>query len=165
MMPAFSKEKEKEFLAIIRLLLVRRPDISILGLREALNQNGYHLHREYVTKLHGKVLAERIHRIDSPQLLSKEIAEFEDLVSATSNELWKIILAKDSSRHEKIRAIGTLVNNRSTLLEKQFNAGIFEKQLGRVKTEPVLTPEQKEMVSNALDYVYALGEPLQNNSS
>ena len=50
-MPAFSKEKEKEFLAVIRLLLVRRPDISILGLQEALNQNGYHLHREYVTKL------------------------------------------------------------------------------------------------------------------
>ena len=160
MMPAFSKEKEKEFLAVIRLLLVRRPDISILGLQEALNQNGYHLHREYVTKLQKKVLAERIHRIEDRQLLSKEIAEFEDLVMATANELWKVILSNESSKQEKIRAINTLVNSRSILLEKKFNAGVFEKQLGRVKAEPVLTAEQKEQVSKSLDYIYALS--LQN---
>ncbi|OGN25934.1 MAG: hypothetical protein A3B17_01335 [Candidatus Yanofskybacteria bacterium RIFCSPLOWO2_01_FULL_45_72] len=163
MMPAFSKEKEKEFLAVIRLLLVRRPDISILGLQEALNQNGYRFHREYVTKLQKKVLTERIHRIEDRQLLSKEIAEFEDLIGVTANELWRIILAKNSSNHEKIRAIGTLVNNRSVLLEKKFNAGVFEKQLGKVKAEPVLTPEQRQMVSNALDYVHSLS--LQNQGS
>ena len=163
MMPNYAKEKEKEFLAVIRLLLVRRPDISILGLQEALNQNGYRLHREYVTKLQKKVLAERIHRIENRQLLSKEIAEFEDLVMVTANELWKIILSNESSKHEKIRAINALVDSRSVLLEKKFNAGVFEKQLGRVKAEPVLTAEQKEMVSNALDYVHSLG--LQNNSS
>ena len=163
MMPNYAKEKEKEFLAVIRLLLVRRPDISILGLQEALNQNGYRLHREYVTKLQKKVLAERIHRIENRQLLSKEIAEFEDLVMVTANELWKIILSNESSKHEKIRAINTLVDSRSVLLEKKFNAGVFEKQLGRVKAEPVLTAEQKEMVSNALDYVHSLS--LHNPSS
>ena len=163
MMPSYSHEKEKEFLAVIRLLLVRRPDISILGLQEALNQNGYRLHREYVTKLHKKVLAERIHRIEDRQFLSKEIAEFEDLVMVTANELWKIILSNESSKHEKIRAINTLVDSRSVLLEKKFNAGVFEKQLGRVKAEPVLTPEQRQMVSNALDYVHSLS--LHNPSS
>jgi len=163
MMPSYSHEKEKEFLAVIRLLLVRRPDISILGLQEALNQNGYRLHREYVTKLHKKVLAERIHRIEDRQFLSKEIAEFEDLVMVTANELWKIILSNESSKHEKIRAINTLVDSRSILLEKKFNAGVFEKQLGRVKAEPVLTPEQRQMVSNALDYVHSLS--LHNPSS
>ena len=163
MMPSYSHEKEKEFLAVIRLLLVRRPDISILGLQEALNQNGYRLHREYVTKLHKKVLAERIHRIEDRQFLSKEIAEFEDLVMVTANELWKIILSNESSKHEKIRAINTLVDSRSILLEKKFNAGVFEKQLGRVKAEPVLTPEQRQMVSKSLDYVHSLS--LHNPSS
>ena len=92
--------------------------------------------------------------------MSKEIAEFEDLVMATANELWKVILSNESSKQEKIRAINTLVNSRSILLEKKFNAGVFEKQLGRVKAEPALTAEQRQQVSNALDYVHSLS--LQN---
>lgn len=156
-MPSYSKQKEQEFTEMIRILRVRNPGISLREIQSGLEQNGFHLHVDYINKLVHKLDQEKIHRVDQ-QTLNKEIADFEDLVKVLANELWKIILGKDSTKREKTSAIKTLLDSRSDLFDKKFDAGIFERQLGKIKAEGVLTPEQKEMINKALDYVHALGQ-------
>ncbi len=172
-MPAYGKEKEQEFISMIRLLMVRHSDITVLKMTDALKQNGYQLNKDYVNKLMRKVRVERAHRIDT-QSLSKEIAKFEDLVKALANELWKIILDKSrvengvaikgATHYDKTMAIKTLIDSYQKLFDKKFDAGIFEKQLGKLKAETKLSQEDEDLIMQAVKYAVGRGEIKKDNT-
>jgi hypothetical protein len=123
--PAYSKEKEKEFRAMIRILLTRRPDSSLNELQDAMALNKYALTIDYLNKLYKKVLEERAYRLDH-QVLKKEIAKYEDLVKAGEEELWAILATATADEKEtKVRAVRTLVEIRGELIDRKIASGIF----------------------------------------
>jgi len=147
----FSKEKENEIKSMVRLLLVRQPNLSMLQVQDALAKQGLVFDRNYIGRVVKKIHDERSHRIDN-QSLAREIAKFEDLYEALAHELWIMILDKTLKASERNGAIRTLIDAHKSIFDKKFDAGIFEKQLGKLKVEETLSPEDEAIIKKAIDY-------------
>ena len=155
-MPAYSEERTKEYMARIRLLLVKNPKISGLEVQRVLAadlESPLQLDKNYVAKLIRKIHGERANRIDK-LTLDVAIAKYEDEGDAARAELWAIINDIGVEIQHRINAIRALREISTEIFEKMFDAGVFERQLGKIKTENDLTPEQEAEVEQALNYVY-----------
>lgn len=132
-MPTYGKDKTNEYLSRIRQIVVVKPDVTITQIGDTLKENGINLARNYIAKLVGKIRRERYTRYDHVTI-NKVLAEFEDFINATSVELLKI--AKTSKIDmAKIIAYDTRVKHYNILLDKLFDAGVFERKLGSIDSK------------------------------
>jgi len=151
-MPALAIEKQAEHLNFLRLLMVSRPDITLRQAQDAfLKGRGHKIDLDYLTKLRRKILAEREHRYFNPKL-DAEVAKIEDTFNAISKEMWKIVFSSASTNQEKARAAETILKAHDRLLQAKMDAGIFERQLGKLKVVPGLSDEQSAILARAIDY-------------
>lgn len=137
-----SKEKQEELKAKIRRILVRTPRISVLQIGEQLG-----IDKDYALKLRKQVLEENRKRIDK-QTLDVELAKLEEIYSEVKLECWRILTAgkKDEngniiepypSYSDIIRALKEISNVEKQLFEIKFDAGLFERKIGTIKTESI----------------------------
>jgi len=130
-MASYGEDKTNEYISKIRQIVVVKPDVTITQIGDTLRENGIPLTRNYIAKLVGKIRRERYTRYDHITV-NKVLAEFDDFINATSAELLKI--AKTSKLDmAKIMAYDTRVKHYSLLLDKLFDAGVFERKLGTIE--------------------------------
>ena len=131
-MARLAKEKEREFIGYIRKIITTKPDASSTQVCKVLEENGYKLHYTYVNKLINKIRRERAIRYENSAVMTA-LAEFEDFIKSTSEELSKIASTSKLDM-ARIIALDTRVKHYNMLLDKQFDAGVFNRKLGVVET-------------------------------
>ena len=146
-MPAYSKEKEGEFIGQIRMIIVQKPDIHILQIQKALKDGGISLDKNYINKLIKKIRGERANRYNNAAA-NVAIAKFEDFVKLMSQELMKIVKTPDD-QHVKVKAIKQLVEQYKDVLNLQFDMGVFERQIGKVKSDITNIADILKMIHDA----------------
>jgi len=129
----YSKEQQEYHIKMIRRVLVMNPNASIREIRETLQKQRkpLKLDKDYIHKLLKKIRKERAYRIDY-YTLNKKLAEFEDKISESDLRLWSIVTNKNTTNMEKIAALREIRNNNKELFDKMFDAGVFERQLGKL---------------------------------
>jgi hypothetical protein len=130
-MASYGEEKTKEFLSMVKQVLVSKPDVTITQIQKALEDNGVRIDRNYIAKLVNKIRRERYTRFDN-QTVKKVLAEFADFIEDTSQKLLKIYSTSKLDM-AKIVALDTIVKHYNILLEKLFDAGVFERKLGTIE--------------------------------
>ena len=148
----YSEERKKEHLAVVRQLLVVMPDISASEMTRVLErEKGYKFDRKYTNTLMRKVQGARAERINR-QTINHYLGKFEDEVEELKKNLWLIIKTNNTSDKDKVAAIKELRNSTVALFDKMFDAGVFERNLGKIKNEDGLSQEDKDIIANALNY-------------
>ena len=154
-MPAYSQEREYEFITRIRAILVAQHNASGRQVKEALNTGNdpVDLDLDYIYKLLRKIKKEKAFRLDM-QTLSEVLATYQDESATAKDILWQVINDPIAEFADKINAIREMHNISTTVLDKLFDAGVFERNLGRMKAEGVLNPEQQAQITKAMEYVF-----------
>ena len=147
-MANYGKEKNKEHLALIKRTIARNPNISILQIQKVLEKqkDPLHLHQDYINKLVNKIRGERARRYDN-MAKNEAIAKFEDFLDDLGGELNRII-SDPESQTAKIMAIKQKVENYKSLLNLQFDMGIFERELGKTTNEIVNVAEIIKLIKD-----------------
>ncbi|MDE2019411.1 MAG: hypothetical protein KGJ13_03620, partial [Patescibacteria group bacterium] len=143
-MSTYSKTQEEFFIQNIRRLVVIQHDMSLREMQRQLEENGIHLHVDYINRLRKRIFRERLTRVDR-QLLNEELAAFEDTLDETTKMAWQILFSNQATRKERIAAMKEIREARKDLFDKKFDAGVFDRKLGVVEHEPKLplTMEQR----------------------
>lgn len=138
-----SEEKVQELMAKVRQILVMKPEATGKEVADAIG-----VERRYALRLMKKVRRENAERINR-QTIEGELGKMEAEISEICLILWQIItkstktiLDKDGKvvtidmpDNEKINAIKALLEAKRILFNAKFDAGIFSRQLGTLKTE------------------------------
>ncbi len=148
-MPALSDDTKREHLALVRRVLVQRPDASIREIREALEKIKRPLQLNYIGTLINKIRKERAGRIEK-QLVNTEIAKFEDTAQVVIEELWKISKGSSDDR-ARVSALKGVMDSLDMLLTRKFDAGVFERNLGSVKIKHHQLEEHKVLIIQAFE--------------
>lgn len=147
---AYSKEMKKEHTALIKQILIIKPDASIRQVVAAMTANARPLSFDYVMGLMRKIRAERARRYE--RATAKEaIAKFEDLVKNVEEELRKL-KNETSSDMVKAIALSNIVKHKKELLNLQFDAGVFERKLGTLNAQVVNVAEILKVLEDAERY-------------
>lgn len=153
-----SKEKNKELLEQVRREMVIKPDVTIFELQDILNEHYQHaFDKNFIGKLKNKIHRERANRVN--KTIGYELACLEDIINEVSKILWEIIDNSETSNCEKISAMRELRTARVMLLDAMFNAGIFERQLGKVRNSDKLSPEDEAEIKQALELAFNHDKP------
>ncbi len=136
-------------MALVRRVLVQRPDASLREIREALEKIKRPLHLHYIGSLVNKIRKERATRIDQ-QLVKIEISKFEDIAHLVIEELWKVSKSTSDDR-AKVSALKGVMESFDTLLTRKFDAGVFERNLGSVKIKHHQLEEHKVLIIQAFE--------------
>jgi hypothetical protein len=147
-MSKYSQDKIRELDAQISRLMAIYPNISAAKIAETL-----HLDHWFVCKRKKKIEranTENIRRMT----IDQDLGEIRQFLNATLPEIAKIIFAKESKEKDKINALKVLLEGKKVFLDKKFDAGIFERQLGRMKTDTTLSEEDRKVVEQALEYAF-----------
>lgn len=130
----YSKEIKQYHINQIRRVLVMNSNASVREIKELLEglRNPLKLDKDYVYKLIKNIRKERAQRINY-YTLNNKLSEFEDKISESDLRLWAIATSSGSNNLEKISALREMRNNNKDLFDKMFDAGVFEKQLGKVE--------------------------------
>ncbi|HKZ43175.1 MAG TPA: hypothetical protein VJ044_19615 [Candidatus Hodarchaeales archaeon] len=155
---------------MVRTVMVRHFNPSIRFIQATLEHNGTKLDKETVRKHCNAIYEERTWRHKTEEV-GKALAEFEDLTRNLEREFWMLILDKDKVEEVtengvksmvfkagvpvavRARAIEALAMMRSKLLDKKFDAGLFDRKIGTIKGVSALTPENQKLLDTALSYV------------
>ena len=126
-MSTLAKTTKDEHRELIRQQTVRNPNITISAAARKVG-----LDRDYVSKHVKKIRRERANRINT-QTIGVELARTEDLFNDLAMEAYKIL---KTAKHPSVRisAIRTLNTLAKDLLDIKFDAGVFERKLGEIKT-------------------------------
>ena len=155
-MPKFSKEREQEYLERVRAIIVRLPNASIRIIQETLEgseTSSLKLDKDYVRKLVKKIRKDAGQRLNS-YTVNVILGQFEREAEELKKTLWKIIAGRSATDKDKIAAIKQLRDTSVALFDKMFDAGLFEKNLGKLDTEHSLSEESELMIQKAIDYGY-----------
>lgn len=151
-MPAYSKDNEQYHIDRIRVVLFYRPKAGALMIQKLLEQDHsspLHLHHDYINRLLQKIRKERSKR--QSQKVAEEISTIEDEFEWLREKTIDI-LTGNAKPDAKIRAIAQSWKMRIDLYNAKLDAGIFERQLGKLKTDHSLNKEQQDLLDKALDY-------------
>ena len=136
-MPKYSKERNDEHSSLVRRILIRKPEISVMETKDAIKRaTGLELNKDYVHKMIKEILEERTKRYNN-YTKSLAIAKYEDFIKDLDSVLYKIKDDKGSSNGEKIQAVRTLVENQRSIMNMLMDMGILERDLGRIKADVV----------------------------
>ena len=169
-MAAFSKEKNDEYIALLRRCLVRKGDLTINEAYEALAKHPIrpvHLGKDYIQKLLNKIHKERTVRLNR-HTIEFHLARFEDECEDLKQRLYSIIADQgegyfvtdsQTQRQEwvwkreppsyavRVVAIREIRETSKVLFDKMFDAGIFEKKIGELKMLSSFSPEQEAVMN------------------
>ena len=148
-MPTYSEEKIKELIAMIRRILVSKPDASSRQIEKVMRANGIAIDHHYILKLLKKIYNERAYRYNH-LAASEVVAKFEDLIHDMNNELYKI---KTDSQLDfaKIAAVNSIVKNSKLIIDLQFDNGMLERHLGKITVENLNVSEVLKILKEAKD--------------
>lgn len=148
----------------IRRILVINPNATILGIKKILanKKTPLNLDKDYINRLVNIIRKERARRLDS-YTVNVVLAKFQDEVDELKKRLWAIISSPSSSYQEKIAAIRELRNSSKDLFDKMFDAGVFERKLGKLNLKGVLTADERDMIKKVIDLDYGGNRPTATN--
>jgi hypothetical protein len=153
-MSRYSKETSGEHMARIRALLVKDSTMSIRRIQEAMTNNARNpltLQPNYIGKLINKIRKARQYRLDH-YTMNDYLGAREDEIEEMKKRMWAIMdnpLAKDSDKVAATRALNEASNG---LFEKMFDAGVFERQIGKIKEEHAFSEDERKLIDQALSY-------------
>jgi hypothetical protein len=153
-MPKVKKEQEKEYLELIRRVLVYYPDAGVLTIQRILEQptrqrpEGLHLDRGYLTKLVRKIRNERAIRINRGTIA--RISELQDHFRTLAAEIATIVTNPAIEPKDKGALLIKLFEKNLALFEAEQNAGIFERKLGTVDIRHDIAPDIKISILKAM---------------
>ena len=149
-----SKEQRSEFKELIRRLKVMNPRISVLKVQDALKKRNppIHLSRVYVNDLLKEIAKENAERYKNVTI-DLVLSSFQDEVEELKGRLWEIINDRNSNYSEKINAIRELRNSSRDVFEKMFDAGVFDRNIGKIMINN-LSEEEKDLIAQAIKMDY-----------
>lgn len=147
-MPHLADGLVKQYISRIRRILVLKPDASVREVGEILG-----IDKDYANKLLNKIRKERAKRMDL-KTVNLVLAEFEDIMSESDKKLWAIVNTENQDTKSVIFALKELRNNNVALFDKMFDAGIFERQLGKLKTEEKMNDEERVVLDKIIENVF-----------
>jgi len=118
--------------------------MPLIEIQRQLGENGLNLNLKYIAFLRDKILRERTVRIDQ-KTLSSALSAFEDVLTEVAKNAWSIALSNLSTRKEKIAALREVRESHGDMIDKLFDAGVFNRKIGVIEHRPkvALTIEQK----------------------
>ena len=152
-MSKFSVDKLAEIDAQIARLNAIYPNITGKKISETLGLDHNFVNRR--KKKIDRASAEAIRNMTVEQ----DLGDIRSFLNSTLPELAKIIFDKDANNRDKINAMRTIFAGKTALLDKKFDAGVFERQIGKIKTENNFTPESQELIKQALNYAFHPNTP------
>lgn len=130
----FSKQQMEIHKAQVRRLLVVDHQMTLHEMQKLLAKNGYDFHIDYVSKVREKVLKERFTRVDR-LTLNSALASFSDVLGETSQRMWVVLADPRTTASEKVAAARVINDAHAKVFDKLFDAGVFERNLGRATME------------------------------
>jgi hypothetical protein len=127
----YSDDKQYEHLVRVRRVLVKDPDLSVVKITEMLGAKGLKLDRHYVGRIVDK-LRRREGRMEQWRV-NRVIGMFMNEMKEVKRHLWGVMtdpMARDS---DKIGAAKAIIKADVEIFERMFDAGIFERKLGKLK--------------------------------
>jgi hypothetical protein len=148
-MPTYSKGYEQELISKVRQILDKKPDISCRQISEVMANNNIVISKDYALKIIKKIQGERANRYNNAAA-KEAVAKFEDFLKVMNEELLKL---KDSTKLDVVKAmcVSNMVKNYKMLLDMQFDIGVFERQIGKIKTEHVNVAEVLKLLKDERD--------------
>jgi len=144
--------------ARVRRLLVLKPELTIMDLCAQMT-----ISKDYAAQLLKKVRKEKIHRYQN-YTINKILANIEDVLNESDKHLWSIVNSATASNKDRIAALREIRNNNKELFEKMFDSGIFERQLGKLKTEGKMDHEQHKELLIAFDNAFGTNKSKRDNA-
>jgi hypothetical protein len=133
-MGKYSEKKHNENIALVKRLMIRKPDISVRETKVALEKIGRTLNKDYINKLISITVAERTKRYDK-HTKTIAVAKYEDFVRDLDATLYTIKDSETASNRDKIFAIRSLVENQKSIMNMLMDMGILERDLGRLRAD------------------------------
>lgn len=152
-MPIIKKEQEREYIELIRRVLVYHPDAGVLTVQKLLEKptltrpQGLHLDWVYLSRLVEKIRKERIKRINRGTI--KRVSELQDHFNALISEVRTIVSNPQIDSKDKAELLIKLFGKNLELFQAEQDAGIFERNLGTFRIEAKLTEERKILIIQA----------------
>lgn len=152
-MSKYSKDKIDEIDARIGRLMAIYPNISAKKISETLS-----LDHNFCIRRKRKIDQKNAEAIRQ-MTVEQDLGEIRNFLNSTLPEIAKIIFDEKSTHRDKINALRVLVDSKKTFLDKKFDAGIFERQLGKIKTDNTFGEEEKKLIETALNYAFNPDKP------
>ncbi len=130
-MSNYSEEKREEHKIKVRNILIRRPNVSIRQIVKVLKSENAELDKDYVNKIVRELDAKRTANLDKYALKSA-VASFWERVNETDTYLWQILTDPKQPARDRVMAAREIRLNYKDVLEVMFNAGMFDRKVGKV---------------------------------
>lgn len=151
-MPSYSKENQRYHQNRVRAVLVINPQASLREISDSLKSSKtapLPLDLEYIAKLRKKIEGERANR-HAGSGIANRISALQDKIHKLNEQLWQIAADGTTSKKEKIAALKTLAENDLKLLQAEMDAGIYDRQLGKLdiearRNQPIDEEHQKKI--------------------
>lgn len=152
-MSKYSKAKLEEIDAKVRKMMAVFPNISAIEISKRLGYYSW-----FINKRKSKIERENAEAIRR-STIEEDLGGIKAFLDAFLPILAEIIFSKDSRDCDKINAVKTLITGKMSMLERKFDAGIYERQLGTVKTEERMSDIEKATMERALEHFYNPDRP------
>jgi len=155
-MPRLTDDKQGEYIERIRAIIVRRPDISVRQLKKVLEDHPKEplaIDEHYLGKLVRKIRKDRAQRL-SHYTIHVILGEFEQEAKELKKQFWAIAGNPLADDKVKVAALKELRNTSVALFDKMFDAGLFQKDLGKSEVQHTLSAESEAMIQKAMNYGY-----------
>lgn len=131
----------------VRKIIVIKPGASEREIESALREKNINISRQYIRGLLKKIHGERAWRYNNVAA-KMAIAQFEDFVKFVASELIKIRTTTKSDM-VKVIALDNMIKHYRSLIDLQFDMGVFERKLGTIRTEVVNIAELLKLLKDA----------------
>ncbi len=129
------KEHEMTVRNHIRRFLIMDKNITNTEIKRQLDKAGIQPSSlPWIGKQRRKIIAEKYNR-RLHYVIYDFLQDFIDTMTESDRKLWQIATSSDATNGEKIYALGEVRKNRQAIFDKLFEAGVFEKQLGKLTIE------------------------------
>jgi hypothetical protein len=168
-MSKYSKDKLQEIDAQIARLLATYPNMSAREIAETL-----FLDHAFVCRRKNKIERANAETIRT-MTVEQDLGGIMNFLNASLPVIAEIIFdegEKDdlgiwvrhpASNRDKINAMRVSLAGKMMLLDKKFEVGIFERQIGKIKTEKNdLSPEQLALIERGFELMYGHAKPMED---
>lgn len=155
-MAKVTDDKQSEYKERVRAIIVRRPDVSIRQIKKILEENRTEpisLSKDYIGKLVRTIRKNRGQRLNS-YTINVILGQFEEEAKELKQQFWAIAGNPMTDDKVKVAALKELRNTSVALFDKMFDAGLFERNLGKLDTEHTLSAESEALIERAMGFGY-----------
>lgn len=139
-MPAILPDKKQYLSARVRAVIAQDHQITLDDLALRLDREyGIKIERHYLSGIVRKIYRERALRADR-QTLNYALAAFEDAMTQVVRVAWEIANDQFARKQDRVMALREIREAHSSVFEKLFDAGVFERKLGTLDATIRNTP-------------------------